>query len=71
MINSTSTNIESRASETILNAAKDLSAIIDNKTKIVSKELDSTSDKVNVRSVKEDLVLISKKQVITQSGTKK
>lgn len=64
-------NIESRASETILNAAKDLSAIIDNKTKIVSKELDSTSDKVNVRSVKEDLVLISKKQVITQSGTKK
>ena len=71
LINSTSTNIESRASETILNAAKDLSAIIDNKTKIVSKELDSTSDKVNVRSVKEDLVLISKKQVITQSGTKK
>lgn len=71
LITSTSTNIESRASETILNAAKDLSAIIDNKTKIVSKELDSTSDKVNVRSVKEDLVLISKKQVITQSGTKK
>ena len=71
LITSTSTNIESRASETILNVAKDLSAIIDNKTKIVSKELDSTSDKVNVRSVKEDLVLISKKQVITQSGTKK
>lgn len=71
LITGTSTNIESRASETILNAAKDLSAIIDNKTKIVSKELDSTSDKVNVRSVKEDLVLISKKQVITQSGTKK
>ena len=71
LINSTSTNIESRASETILNAAKDLSVIIDNKTKIASKELDSISDKVNVRSIKEDMVLISKKQVITQSGTKK
>lgn len=71
LINSTSTNIESRASETISNASKDLNMVIDNKTKIVSKELDSTSDKVSVRSTKEDMVLISKKQVITQSGTKK
>lgn len=71
LINSTSKNIESRASETTLNIANDLNIVIDNKTEILSKELNAISDKVSVRSMKEDMVLISKKQVITQSGTKK